>query len=114
MNTITPSPVSRSSLSTLAAPSPPVIVFSSLLLHSSSQFPRSVSPHPRVPFHPPHVSFPLLPSFPPHPRVSFHPPHVSFPLLPSFPPHPRVSFPLLPSFPPHPRVSFPPQPASRS
>src|SRR6266481_1674891 len=107
MNTVTLSPMSRSYFSTLAVPSPPAIVFSSLLLHSSSRSPRSVSPHL-------HVSFPLLPSFPPRP-------HVSFPPLPSFPPRPHVSFPPLPSFlPPLPvsflalHVSFPPQPAPRS
>ena len=100
MKTITLSPVSQSFLSTLAALSPPLIVFSFLLLHSSSRSPHSVSPHWPV-------SFLLAPSFPPHPHVSFHPPRDFFPLLPSFPPHPRVSF-------PPPRVSFPPEPASQS
>ena len=65
MKTITLSPVSRSFLATLAAPSPPY---------------RPVSSHhPRVSSH-------HLPSFPPHPRASSV-------LLPSFPHHLHVAFP---------------------
>jgi hypothetical protein len=92
MKTITLSPVSRSFLATLAAPSPPYRPVS--------------SPHPRVSFH-------HLPSFPPHQPVSSPHPHVSFHHLPSFPPHPRASSVLVPSFPPHLHVAFPPQLASQ-
>ena len=72
MKTITLSPVSRSFLATLAAPSPPYRPVS--------------SPHPRVSSHHPRVSFHHLPSFPPHPRTSSV-------ILPSFPPHLHVAFP---------------------
>ena len=72
MKTITLSPVSRSFLATLAAPSPP---YRPVSFHRLPSFP----PHPRA-------SSVLLPFFPPHPRASSV-------LLPSFPPHLHVAFP---------------------